>query len=161
MRMPYACAMPLPARAKSRGVKDRVRPPCRGCHGAALAQARRASCLLSTKARRKNRRWPRPFNKGMDGGWGLNNSFHIWFACSARAKVLLQGAAPCLVLPLSCLAVLCLASPCLASPCPLSPLPFCCVFVDHLLALSCLALPCFVLLRICPPCPLLPCSALL
>ena len=49
MRMPYAYAMPLPARAKSRGFRNRVRPPCRGCHGAALAQARRARRLCARR----------------------------------------------------------------------------------------------------------------
>ena len=53
MRMPYAYAMPLPARAKSRGFRNRVRPPCRGCHGAALAQARRARRLCARRRVKK------------------------------------------------------------------------------------------------------------
>ena len=54
MRMPYAYAMPLPARAKSRGFRNRVRPPCRGCHGAALAQARRARRLCARRRVKKS-----------------------------------------------------------------------------------------------------------
>ena len=177
MRMPYACAMPLPTRAKSRGVKHRVRPPCRGCHGAALAQARRASCLLSTKARLKNRRWPRPFNKGVKGGGALpirsTSGLLVQRGLKSCCKALRPAlschclALPCSVLPRlallrlalsslspSVVSLLTLSLPCLVLPCLAL---FC--FAFALLVFCCLALPCFAVFVLRAPCLTLQCLA--